>query len=311
MDRRERMNDPLIAMRAALDGLQTTIWTALPGIVQSFDPVECTVSVQTTIKEPEAQSDGSVKLATLPLLIHCPVVMPGSAGFMLTLPLAKGDEGLVVFASRPIDSWWQQGGVQSPVENRMHDLSDGFFIPGCYSKPHVPGGISTTKAQLRSFDGLTYVELTPGGIVNIKAHGGLNVDAENTGVLLDCGSGPLNVIAGTITVTGSGALNISAPGGIAINGGAPLRRLLVGSLVWAGATLPAFTPVVLPFAVAGAKVGDGVTIGMSPGAPSSAGVITAVVSAANVVSIRIYNANPAAVPYTPTTFTVFVIGTSP
>ena len=37
MDRRERWAEPVEALRAALDGRQAEMWTALPGIVQSFD----------------------------------------------------------------------------------------------------------------------------------------------------------------------------------------------------------------------------------------------------------------------------------
>ena len=45
MDRRERLDDPVEAQRAALDGRQAEIWTALPGIFQSFDSEALTAVV--------------------------------------------------------------------------------------------------------------------------------------------------------------------------------------------------------------------------------------------------------------------------
>ena len=45
MNRRERFDDPVEATRAALDGKQAEMWTALPDIVESFAPVGMTVKV--------------------------------------------------------------------------------------------------------------------------------------------------------------------------------------------------------------------------------------------------------------------------
>ena len=54
--------------------------------------------------------------------------------------------------------------MQHQAELRMHDLSDGMFIPGIYSKPRIPGGISGNSAQLRTVDGQTLIDLAPGKI---------------------------------------------------------------------------------------------------------------------------------------------------
>jgi hypothetical protein len=74
-----------------------------------------------------------------------------------------------VFSSRAIDLGWQSSGIQNPVELRHHDLSDGFVIVGPRSKPNVPPNISTTQAQLRSEDGLTYIGIGPEGAISLVA----------------------------------------------------------------------------------------------------------------------------------------------
>lgn len=192
MDQRERAGDPYEALRAALDGRQTTIWTAMPGIVQSFDAVAMTCVIQPAIQGRVTNKQGIASFVNLPLLLDCPVVFPGGGGVTLTFPVAKDDEALVVFSSRCIDGWWQQGGVQPPLEIRMHDLSDGFAVLGVRSQPRVLTGISTTHAQLRSDDGATYVDLDPvGAAVKIKAAGGITLD-------------------GNVTVTGDVTMNGSA-----------------------------------------------------------------------------------------------------
>lgn len=177
MDRRERFEDPVGALIAALTGWQAQLWTAIPGIVQSFDAAAMTVSVQPAIQGVRRNQDGSTSLLTPPLLLDCPVVFPGGGGYTLTFPINQGDEALVIFASRCIDAWWQSSGVQAQVEMRMHDLSDGFAIIGPRSRPRALSGVSTSSVQLRADDGGTFIELAS-GVINIL--GNLNVQGNIT-----------------------------------------------------------------------------------------------------------------------------------
>lgn len=165
MQRAERPGDLLVGVRQVVRGDRATVWTALPGIVQSFDASKMTVKVQPAVQAQVQDQGGEWKNTTLPLLTDCPVVFPSGGGYTFTVPLQEGDEGLVVFASRCIDSWWQSGGVQPQADLRMHDLSDGFFLPGVFSQPRKLANVSTTHAALRSQDGQTAVELGPEGIV--------------------------------------------------------------------------------------------------------------------------------------------------
>ena len=50
MDRAQLLNDPEEALRLALDGRQSTIWTSIPGIVTEVDLVKMTCSVQPSIQ---------------------------------------------------------------------------------------------------------------------------------------------------------------------------------------------------------------------------------------------------------------------
>jgi hypothetical protein len=175
MDQRERLNDPQEALRIALEGHQAGIWTALPGILQTFDADKMTAAVQASIQGRLLQEDGSWKDAALPILLDCPVIFPTGGGFALTFPLTQGDEGLVVFASRCIDAWWYSGGVQKQARSRMHDLSDGFFLPGCFSQPRKLSNINTSFPELRNSDGSVKLEATATGF---KVTGDFDVTGE-------------------------------------------------------------------------------------------------------------------------------------
>lgn len=177
MDQRERNLDLLEAIKMMLDGFQSGIWTAMPGIIDEYDASKNWCKVTIAVKSRILQRDGSLKSVTIPQLLDCPVNFQHGGGFTTTYPLKPGDECLVVFAARCIDAPIQSGGVQEQAESRMHDLSDGFVIPGYFSLPKVPAAISSDSVQMRSDDGLAYVEIKEGHIANIKAPGGITLDA--------------------------------------------------------------------------------------------------------------------------------------
>jgi hypothetical protein len=190
----ERYDEPVHTSDAALRGLQASLWTALPGIIQSFNAQALTCTVQPTIRGLFTTQSGQQFWVPLPVLVDVPVVYPGGGGFVATFPVQAGDEALVVFSSRCIDLWWKNGGVQNQAELRMHDLGDGFAFIGPRSQANLIPSISATTAQLRSMDGSTFVEIAGGQVINIVAPGGININ------------GPLSVdgnvsITGTVTAT--------------------------------------------------------------------------------------------------------------
>lgn len=178
MDRNQVLNDPETAMRYALQGLQAQMWTAFPGIVQSVDLAAMTVEVVSAIKGVATDSSGVQSYVTMPVMTDVPIVFPSAGGFSLTLPIKSGDEVLVIVSCRCIDAWWQSGGIQQPMELRMHDLSDGFAIPGPRSQPNVITGVSSDNARLVSDDGSVYLEITPGGAINMKAPSGVTITGD-------------------------------------------------------------------------------------------------------------------------------------
>ncbi len=200
-DRNQLLNDPEEALRIALDGRQATMWTALPGIVTGVDFTTMTLSVQPAIQGTVTDENGNIQSVNLPLLIHVPIQYPSAGGFSLTLPVAVNDEVLIVWASRCIDAWWQSGGIQRPMEQRMHDMSDGFAILGIRSVPNVIPSISTTAAQLRNDAGTSYFEVSADGKVKVVSPSEIDL------------TGPVKIV-GDVTLTGK----ITMTGDIAVTG---------------------------------------------------------------------------------------------
>ena len=84
---------------------------------------------------------------------------------MLTLPIQKGDECIVLFQDFSIDDWWQSGGTgRVQLARRRHDLSDAVALFGVSSVPNAPTNYSTTTAQIRNAAGTQYVEVSNDGV---------------------------------------------------------------------------------------------------------------------------------------------------
>lgn len=156
------------AYQVLAETISSTLRVALPGIIQSFDPETVTCVVQPAIKGSRLDASGNPVSLTLPLLVDVPVVFPHGGGCTITFPLKKGDECLVIFSDRCIDFWWQNGGVQEPVDPRQHDLSDAFAIPGPQSQKEKIGAISTDALQIRTDEGQAFIELRQSGEVTVN-----------------------------------------------------------------------------------------------------------------------------------------------
>jgi hypothetical protein len=202
MEYRERIDDSLGALRAALDGRQADVWTAIPGIIQSVDLKAVTCVVQPSIQMTVIDTKGTPQSISLPILPDVPLVFPRGGDCTLTFPVKKDDECLVIFASRCIDNWWQNGGVQPPFEHRLHDLADGFAIVGPFSQATKIANISATTTQLRSNDGTYFFELdVPNKKLRVVA-GSVSVEADGNANVLNVAATTVN-IKGDLKVTGA------------------------------------------------------------------------------------------------------------
>lgn len=189
MDYRERLNAHEEALRSAIEGKLRGVWTALPGIIETVDFEKLTCTVQPAIQAQVFDQEGKSTFVNLPVLPDVPIMFPRGGDYTLTFPIQQGDECLVILASRAIDNWWAQGGVQTPYDGRMHNLSDGFALVGPFSQPQKISNVPSYSTQLRSSDQRTMVELD-------GSHGQVTVRSPNL-LILDA---PMVTITGQLAV---------------------------------------------------------------------------------------------------------------
>jgi hypothetical protein len=119
-----------------------------------------------------------------------PVLSLGGGGFCITFPLKKGDLGWIEASDRDISLFMQQLQQSRPNTFRIHDFSDGRFIPDAFNQYTFNSG-DAANMVIQSYDGTVKIALGPGLI---------NVDAATVTV----NSTTTNINTTNMTVTGSG-----------------------------------------------------------------------------------------------------------
>lgn len=177
------------AFGAQQDNRLKQLHTSMPAIVVSFDP-----ATQTCVVQPATQRVFSGTPRDLPVCVDCPVQFPQGGGVALTFPIVPGDEVLLVLAERAIDNWFASGGTQPPSEYRMHDLSDGFAVPGIRNQTRNLPAFNMVGAELRLDDSSAAATLALDGTVTLRNG------------------------AGSIVLGADGTVVINAPAGLQVNG---------------------------------------------------------------------------------------------
>ena len=157
--------------------------TASPAFLsEDMDAMTQTVTVQIAIQERMRLPTGQAWW-DIPPIVNVPIVLPRGGGFSITLPLKKGDEGMLVFCDTCFDLWWHNGqagaplaqnasmlgltapsGSQRQLEVRRHHVHDCGFFPGMWSQPNVLSDYSTDSLQIRSDDGDTVIDVSEAGV---------------------------------------------------------------------------------------------------------------------------------------------------
>lgn len=167
------------------------------GIVQAFYPEDLTVDVQIANKRTlNLNKDGTQNVRDFPLIrakvVYCSPFM--------TYPISQGDECVILFSDREIESWFINGDVNPEGYPRMHALTDCVALFGIRSLPKM---IEILADCLNLFYGQSNIALSSDHI-NITAPTvqAANFHAMNgaTGALVDSNGKKLaDVVDGIIT----------------------------------------------------------------------------------------------------------------
>jgi hypothetical protein len=205
----ERVNSEFDARQSIIDETSANIHVSIPAKVTAVDLERQVVSLKPTVQARVRGKDGAISVTDYPVITECPIVYPRGGGFALTFPINVGDECLAVFSDSCIDFWWQSGGVQSPQDERRHDLSDCIALFGVTSQPRKLPSVQADAIELRTESRSDYISLQ-GSNININISGTATVNASKA--IVNC---PVNQINGNVTISGATVIQ----GGLSVSGG--------------------------------------------------------------------------------------------
>lgn len=116
----------------AIQSALTSVNTAMPGGIVSYDPATQLAHVKPLIPQAYEDESGERQLQSYPVIPNCPVQFPTGGGMVIMWPLSAGDTGIIVCSQASLDRWISGlgGEVDDPGFDHRHSIADSFFIPG-------------------------------------------------------------------------------------------------------------------------------------------------------------------------------------
>lgn len=151
-------------LKIAFKDFRKTIYTAMPGIIEAYDPATKRASIQPALRT--AFRDG--EYGSLPILPNVPVVLPSGGGFSISFPLQKGDPVLIVFCQRGI-SLFKKTFVLSNPSGGILAADAPVAYPG-FGPLEINAG---SGLSLQQDDGTNKIEITESNVkVSLGETGG-------------------------------------------------------------------------------------------------------------------------------------------
>lgn len=185
--------------------------TAVPAHVLIYDPATQRAQVQLSIKK----RIGNKEINYAPC-INVPVSFPGTANWSFFSEIKKGDEGLVIFSKYACDLWKQNGGLQSPYDNRKFSQSDAFFITGFRPDTQNFKAFPSQGIGITSKDNKTQVSLKDDSLTLIKD--GASSTLTSGSIVTKIGGASVTITDSSITLIAGGQTVVIGGGGVIHNG---------------------------------------------------------------------------------------------
>lgn len=191
----------------------------MPGIVEKYNPTLKTVDIKPALRR--KYTDGNI--VELPVIPNVPIGFMQTRTSIISVPVKIGDDVLLVFSQRSIDTWKSsQGGVSvDPADIRKFDLSDAFAIP--LHKPIGTGLSADTEDAIRIKNIDSLFRLYEDGKIKaenpiaqftIAANGDFNAtNATCTLNMLNNGNITITNGSGTIAIAAGGTITVTTPSG--------------------------------------------------------------------------------------------------
>lgn len=121
--------------------------------VQSFDSSNQTVKATINYKKTYYQKNAETNqydpvFVDYPVLVDCPTIFLGGGALSLRMPVKAGDECLILFNDRDIDTWFSSSQIKAPNSNRLHSFADGIALVGIRSAQNALEDWTDQTAEL-------------------------------------------------------------------------------------------------------------------------------------------------------------------
>jgi hypothetical protein len=153
------------ALENILTYWQSKIKTSMPARVEKYDSDKMMVQVKPLFNHVYLDEDTDEEvIGEYPIINNVPVMFPWYGNFLITFPVAVGDNVWLDFSDRSLDKLMETDGktIIDPIDGRMHDINDAVAFFRFPTAKNKPSGISSTHLVLRSVAGDIELHLTPG-----------------------------------------------------------------------------------------------------------------------------------------------------
>lgn len=174
------------------------------GEITAFDPATQSATVKLLTNPPNKSLDQNYINLKAPVLIEVPVEFPRCGAFVITLPVAVGDDCIVEFYDSGIDPWLYEnrreykfeGGRPEPAALKKFDISDASCRVALGNLQKVISGFDDGLC-LRNTAGDQKIILRPDGNIEIITGGDLNMTAAGN---LNISCADLNISANKVAM---------------------------------------------------------------------------------------------------------------
>ena len=158
------------------------VCTGAPGIIESYNPNTKRAVVQPALNRMVGSLEDAAPIRK-PLISDVPVIHPSGGGYIVHIPLRKGDPVWLQFSERGIERFKETFEVSDPPLDSFYAERDAVAFPGFGALNITPAGTGLT---MQTEDGVTFVELKPGS-VRIEA-ANVHIESETTVIVSSQGT---------------------------------------------------------------------------------------------------------------------------
>lgn len=137
-----------------------TLHTSMPGLIVEYDSASKRATVQPALRV--VMTDETER--NRPPIVNVPILHPSGGGYIVHIPLVKGDPVMLVFSERGISRFKRAYKVSAPDDTQILSMRDAVGLPGFGARQVTQVDDGALCAQ--TDNGAQYISLKKDG--NIK-----------------------------------------------------------------------------------------------------------------------------------------------